>query len=113
MIDPTTPPGPLARAGLLEEASVYSAMWRASSGRMAPEDVRRLEIWQIAVLLGVSDEVTSKSSETSQTPDDDFMAHAKALSRQRLLHVQGKGPPPVPRPMPREEFLALTGTMGS
>lgn len=105
--DPEPTAGPLADAGLLEFASIYDAMKKVSMGRMSPRDVDDLEIWEVAVYLGVGDELGSSETESKPVRGsrDDFRARAMERNRQRFLASQGKAPMPEAAPV-RTDVLA-------
>lgn len=102
-VEPTRS-GPLADAGLLDFASVYDTLYRSSGGRCLPTDADAMELWQIAVLLGLSDEVRAPTE-----PGDakEQRTRSRDLLRQRMAHARGQGPKPEARPVDPVAFNQL------
>lgn len=90
-------------AGVIDEAQVYHAMWHASGGHVTPRVVDEMTMWEIAVLLGVSDECN---------PKDDAQLDNHDLLQARIAHAQGLGPKPEVAPIDQATFQALTGALG-
>lgn len=101
-------PGPLQKAGLLDEAQIYEAMWDATGRRVLPREVDELYIWEIATLLGVGDEVVRpEASRNGQASSEDKHEYLRA----RVAHARGQGPRPEAKPIAPETFQALGGAL--
>lgn len=102
------PTGPLVDAGVADDAAVYKSMFDASQGRALPRDVDEMEIWEIAVLLGVSNEVESSEGAVP--------SHAKGNSnsrlKQRLAHSKGLAPKPEAASLDTDTLNQLTRALG-
>jgi hypothetical protein len=99
--------GPLAVAGLLDEAQIYDGMWRG--GQVLPRDVDELYIWEIAVLCGLDEEIDRTEKQKDAAParrgrrNDDPHEYLRA----RLAYSKGHGPKPVARSIDPDAFAAL------
>lgn len=100
--------GPLTTAGLIDEAQVYHAMWHASGGHVTPRVVDEMTMWEIAVVLGVSDECSPKDAAAPSDSDPT----GREMMRRRLAHAQGLGPKPEAPAIDPATFQALTGALG-
>lgn len=111
-VDTATEPaasGPLAGADLLEFASVYDTLYRSSAGRIGPRDADGLELWEIAVLLGLADELAPPEQPAPDPRKRQAKAKTRArdLNRQRMAHARGEAPKPEARPLDPAVFNQL------
>lgn len=89
---------PLRDAGLWEDALVIDALWKA--GRMSPTEVRKLRMWEVAVLLGASEELNPPTEEQAQARSHQAHRDRRVeLLRQRVAHAHGQGPAPEAPPV--------------
>lgn len=106
-------PGPLADADLLEDASILHELFRVSNGRLCPDDIDRLEIWQIAVLLGHAKELSDERP--ASTGQGQAVTNLHAISRDRnrarVAAARGEGPKPEPAPVDPATFNQLAGAL--
>lgn len=85
---------------MLEEASVYKAIWESSNGNKGPRDVDDMYIWEIAVLLGHAKELeTSQSKPKRGSVPPGFSEAAIERNRQRVLAKRGLAPKPEAKPV--------------
>lgn len=99
------------RAAQLDDvAGVYEALWRVSQGSMGPRQADELEIWEVAILLGVhrTEEDDDKPAKPKSAAD-----HRRELLRQRWAHHKGEGPAPEPKPMSAEELAQITKALNT
>lgn len=76
-------PGPLAIAGLLTDAWVKRVLWKASGGAQGPREVDEMEVWEIAVLLGLANEVLTEKERHPETTPEQRLEEARERQRMR------------------------------
>lgn len=81
---------------------IAKALFNASQGRLSPRDVDELYIWEIAILLGVGDELT---------PSEEPPMSKKELLRQRLAYSRGQGPKPEAKAINPTSFNSLANAL--
>lgn len=90
-------------------ARVYDAMWRCTGGQFGPRQVDKLDVWEIAVLLGVGDE--TRPAESTTGDDATMFEDPHAYHKARLAHVRGEGPKPEARPIDMSALHQVTGAL--
>lgn len=91
--------GPLVKSGLQYLADTYEALQLLRG--ISPREADELEIWEVAVLLGVGKEEKKEDGSPSSPGRYDHL-------HKRLRHSRGEGPKPEPEPMDPQTLRALT-----
>lgn len=72
---------------------MYDALWKI--GKVTPPQVRQLRLWEIALMLGVSEELNPPTESEPQRDDHASRRERRIdLLQQRILHAHGRGPKP-------------------
>lgn len=79
---------------------------------MSPTEVRKLRLWEVAVLLGASEELNPPTEEQEQARSHQAHRDRRVeLLRQRVAHARGQGPAPVVEPMDSSTLQAFDQAM--